>query len=100
MTHKQVEAYLANPNNWHCVQTGDYLQMFVLEFRSIKVAQIRIFACINPWEENRKPLRYDWKPLPNYFEMTGEGIGYTVTETDLKRQIYDAAKNATWTVEA
>ena len=95
MTHKQVEAYLADEKNWHCVEQGKYLRLFILEFKGIKVAKVQTYSCINPWEANRKPLRYGWRPLTNYYyEFTDGALGFTVTDSELKRQIYDAAKEA------
>ena len=97
MTHKQVEAYLADENNWHCVEAGNFLRLYTFDFKDIHVARIATYCCLNPWEKRLKSdagLRYGWRFMDNYYEIEHGALGFQIAYSDLKRQVYDASKEA------
>ena len=94
MTRKQVKEFVDNIENWRIIPGNQYVQVALLDFKGLHIAQIMYRHDINHWKyvtnhDDYVP-RIEWPTLSFWFyDPENETMDNTVSRTYIENKIYE-----------
>lgn len=97
MTRKEVKAFLDNPDNWEIIPGNQYVQVALLDFKDLHIAQIMYRHDENLWRyytkrEDYTP-RFEWPTLSFwYYDPENNSMLNSASLTEIMNKIYERDK--------
>lgn len=96
MTRKQVKEFVKDLNNWKIIPGNQYIQLAVLDFRSLHFANImerrdRSMYRYLTAKDNSPEIRWEWGTYHIYDPDNGVLV-YSVSHTEIENKIYEVQK--------
>ena len=94
MTRKQVKEFIEDINNWRIIPGNQYVQIALLDFKDLHIAQIMYRHDLNHWKSVTSRDDYtpniSWQTMSFwYYDPESETMQNSTSQTEVMNKLYE-----------